>query len=225
MFGSPAGRVSPGPVSKGQQGGVVTGLAINNRLLLMRTFALLLSRATTTPADADCLRTHLLADGIGFPPSYIDFATQLGWGRRCGLWLVYVPLGQYCDSWLMCSPVIEQAMKSFYAEEGDDYLLLLEPDGYPGLRQSLVPFAMSENGAYLVWDLARRNAENELPLYVIASRMGGIHFGAENLYQFVESCPDYVAAEAAFGSRYDPAESPIRALRPVYWLSYVGQTS
>lgn len=152
-------------------------------------------------ADAAFLQTHQLADGQGFPPSYRAFATELGWGRLCGLWLIYVPLGPFPDSWLVQSPAIRRLMDAFYAAMEHDPLFV-EPDGYEGLERSLVPFAKIENGEYLAWNLAHRDAAGELPIYVIASRMGGIRYGAENLHQWVEKCTDEAAVKTVLGPNY-----------------------
>lgn len=168
----------------------------------MHTFEQLKKSSAITPPDAEYLQSHTLADGSGFPPSYSAFATQLGWGRLCGLLLVYVPLGQYPDSWLVQNPRIRQSMDEFYEEMEHDPFLL-EPDGYEGIEWSLVPFAKSENGEYLAWDLAHRSSDGELPIYVIASRMGGIRYGAENLYQFFEKCTDNAAVKTMLGLGYE----------------------
>jgi len=48
--------------------------------------------------DAEYLATHQLADSLGFPPSYQEFAKEFGWGRLGGLFLIYVLLGNYPDS-------------------------------------------------------------------------------------------------------------------------------
>lgn len=167
----------------------------------MPAFEQLKPQSVIVPADTEYLRTHKLADGLGFPPSYIDFATQLGWGRLGGLLLVYVPLGQYPDSWLVQSPKIKQYMDDFYEEMEHDPFLV-EPDGYEGIEQSLLPFALSENGEYLAWDVAHRTPDGELPIYVIASRLGGIRYGAENLSRFVEKCTDEAAVKNMFGTGY-----------------------
>lgn len=92
-------------------------------------------------------------------------------------------------------------MDEFYAEMEYDPLFL-EPDGYPGLEKSLLPFAMSENGEYLAWDLAHRSSDDELPIYVLAARMGGIRYGAPNLYDFVERCENDEAVKTMLGSSY-----------------------
>ena len=167
----------------------------------MRTFEQLKQSATVAPVDDDYLLSHKLADGTGFPNSYIDFARHLGWGRLCGLLLVYVPLGQHLDSWQVQSPRIKQFMDDFY-EEMEHAPFLVEPDGYEGIERSLLPFAMSENGEYLAWDTAHRAPDGELPIYLITSRMGGIRYGAENLYQFVEKCIDDAAVKTMFGPGY-----------------------
>jgi hypothetical protein len=92
-------------------------------------------------------------------------------------------------------------MNEFYEEVEHD-LLFLEPDGYAGIEQSLVHFAMSENGEYLVWDVAQRVADSEFPIYVLMARMGGIRYGAPNLYTFVEKCTDTVTVKSVLGTGY-----------------------
>ncbi|WP_310397508.1 SMI1/KNR4 family protein [Hymenobacter sp.] len=164
----------------------------------MHTFEHLKKQPVIAAADAEYLQAHRLADGGGFPPSYIDFATQLGWGRLCDLLLIYVPLGPYPDSWLVQSPKIRQFMNEFYQEMEHDPFLL-EPDGYESIDRSLVPFGASENGEYLAWDTAHRASDGEFPIYILASRMGGIRYGAENLHQFVEKCTNDAAVKTMFG--------------------------
>lgn len=167
----------------------------------MPSFQYLHQQPTLVAADASALLAYTFADGKGFPPSYLDFAAQLGWGRLCGLFLVYVPLGQQPASWLVQSPHIRQLMDEFY--EGMEHdTFLLEPDGYEGLPRALVPFAMSENGQYLAWDANHRNAAGEFPIYVLAARMGGIYFGANDLYQFVEKCTSDAAVKTVLGPGY-----------------------
>lgn len=41
-------------------------------------FQYLRQQPTLVAADASALLAHTFADGKGFPPSYIDFATELG---------------------------------------------------------------------------------------------------------------------------------------------------
>jgi hypothetical protein len=154
--------------------------------------------------DAEYLANHRLADGLGFPPSYQEFAREFGWGCLGGLFLIYVPLGNYPDSWLVRSPCIREALDEFYAEMAPDDPFSLEPDGYLGLAPSLLPFAMSENGQYLAWDISKRGPDGELPIYVIASRMGGLRYGGANLHELVERCLHEQAVKQVLGPGYPP---------------------
>jgi hypothetical protein len=154
--------------------------------------------------DTEYLANHQLPDKLGFPPSYQEFAKEFGWGRLGGLFLIYVPLGNYPDSWLVRSVYIRQAMDAFYAEMEPDYPFFLETDGYLGLERSLLPFAMSENGEYLAWDTSKRGPDEELPIYVIASRMGGLRYGGANLNEFVERCLSEQAVKQVLGPSYPP---------------------
>ena len=65
---------------------------------------------------------------------------------------------------------------------------LLEPDGYAGLEQKLVPFARSENGECLALDNTQRTADQEIPIYVLAARWGGIRYGGANLSHLLARC-------------------------------------
>lgn len=154
--------------------------------------------------DTEYLANHRLADNLGFPPSYQAFAKEFGWGRLGGLLLIYVPLGDYPDSWLVRSSYMRQALDAFYAEMEPDYPFFLEPDGYLGLECSLLPFAMSENGEYLAWDTSKRGPDEELPIYVIASRLGGLRYGGANLNEFVERCLSEQAIKQVLGPGYPP---------------------
>lgn len=154
--------------------------------------------------DTGYLATHRLPDNLGFPPSYQAFAQEFGWGRLGGMFLIYVPLGDQPDSWLVRSPCIREAMTAFYQELNPDDPFELEPDGYLGLEKALLPFAMSENGEYLAWDTSKRGPTNELPLYVIAARMGGVRYGGASLTEFVESCLSEQAVKQVLGPGYKP---------------------
>jgi len=93
------------------------------------------------------LKSHKLYNDIGLPPSYIDFVMTFGWGRLCGLFLVYVPLldNKFPDSWEVQSKKVKLWMDDFYGAEGNVFDFLFEPDGTPGLAKNAVPFASSEN--------------------------------------------------------------------------------
>jgi len=104
-------------------------------------------------------------------------------------------------------------MDAFYAEMESDAPLPLEPDGYLSLERSLLLFAMSENGQYLAWDTSKRGPDKELPLYVIASRMGGLRYGGANLNEFVERCLSEQTVKQVPGSGYLPLHPTFEPLK------------
>lgn len=154
--------------------------------------------------DEAYLTNHQLSDKLGFPPSYQEFAREFGWGRFGGLFLIYVPLGDYPDSWPVRSPYIREAMDEFYEEMEPADPFPLEPDGYPGLEKALLPFAMSENGEYLAWDTSQRGSDKELPIYVLAARMGSLRYGGASLHEFVERCLSGQEVKQVLGPGYPP---------------------
>ena len=68
--------------------------------------------------DPNELANFRFANGRGFPASYQRFATQYGWGRSLGNYLVYIPTKpHYCDSWQQARAVV----KSSYIHDLDEY--------------------------------------------------------------------------------------------------------
>jgi hypothetical protein len=178
----------------------------------MSLFDFLPRPSAPVPVDLAYLATHQLADKQGFPPSYQAFATEFGWGRLGRLFLIYVPLGEYADSWLVRSPHIRQALAEFYQDLDPDDPFVLEPDGYLGLEKSLVPFAMSENGEYLAWDTSHRRPDQELPIYVLASRMGGLRYAGATLQECIARCLNPLEVTQVLGPSYGPLPSTFEPL-------------
>ena len=68
--------------------------------------------------DPDELANFRFTNGRGFPASYQRFATQYGWGRSLGNYLVYIPASPHeCDSWQQA----RAAVKSTYIDDLDEY--------------------------------------------------------------------------------------------------------
>ena len=117
-------------------------------------YNLKISLSEKTSANTDELTSFRFADGSAFPVSYVDFAQQFGYGITCGEFIVYIPRGDYCDSFLNQS----KAIKNTYCdvlEKPDDVWFPLEPDADFEILRRLIPFAKSENGYYLFWDSER----------------------------------------------------------------------
>jgi len=158
-----------------------------------------------TECDQVFLTNYKLHNNLGFPLSYVQFAKTLGWGRLCGLFLVYVPLKTYPDSWGLRSRYIRGLMDEFYqfVETDAKYEFLLEPDGSFELVKNAIPFAMSENGEYLIWDIMNPDERGEFPIYMLAARMGGVNFAGRDLIHFINMCIDDEKVKIAMGSGYN----------------------
>lgn len=150
-------------------------------------FDLKLLKTPITQADSDFLLNFRLPNGKRFPRSYRDFASEYGYGLLCGLFLVYVPLGYYCDSWTIQTAVLKQTFNYFI--ENDAYLTL-EPDGSVELIERAVPFGKSENGDFLFWDLDSSSCDDELDIYVTDFGGIGVVKIASSLYDFIDKITD-----------------------------------
>ena len=157
-----------------------------------------------TEYNEKLLQEYKIRDNSGFPPSYIEFVKTLGWGRLCNLFLIYVPFKkQHPDSWDIRSSYIRALMDDFYNNKDNaSYSFLLEPDGTLDLAKNAVPFGMSENGEYLLWDAQNPDERGEYPIYVLASRMGGIRYGGKDLIHFINLCVNDRVIKRVMGLGY-----------------------
>jgi hypothetical protein len=112
------------------------------------------------------LANFRFANSRGFPASYQRFATQYGWGRSLGNYLVYIPTKpHYCDSWQQA----RAAVRSSYIHD------LYEYEGFFSaqhvcLMGRMECFAKSETGTYLFWDIESRPSQNEFDIYAFDFR-------------------------------------------------------
>jgi len=95
-------------------------------------------------------------------------------------------------------------MDQFYQFVDTDvaYDFLLEPDGSHELVNNAIPFAMSENGEFLIWDILNPDERGEYPVYSLAARMGGVRFAGKDLIDFVCRCMDDEQVKTALGPGY-----------------------
>lgn len=138
---------------------------------------------TTKPIKRDKLSSFKFEDGTSFPASYVDFAIQYGYGVTCGQFLIYMPIASNCDSFTNQSQVIKSTYSDVLGNPGDVWFPL-EPDMDFEKLKRLIPFAKSENGYYLFWDIVR-NTSNEMDIYI--TDFGGLGFikAASNLYELI----------------------------------------
>lgn len=117
--------------------------------------------------DEHTITEHVLPDGAGFPPSYVSFVRECGWGRLFGLWLIYTPVRPgFADGVVgRGRHLTERLHEEFTDGKTEGYDWKIEPDGSWEIAQRLVVFAASENGDYLAWDSGARADDSELPIY------------------------------------------------------------
>lgn len=170
-----------------------------------------LAGTPTSVADRSVVDTLRLEGDFRLPQSYADFASTLGYGLLCGLFIVYVPMASHPDS----LPVRSRELHAMLNDSIDADLFEYEPDGSPALVRRLVPFGISENGHTLAWDPAEATGDRECMIYVVAPKTLAVRRGASDLYTFVEQCLDE-RVRAMLGSGYAPLKPTFRPMQP-HW--------
>lgn len=148
-------------------------------------FNLQVVEKNTEPANRNELLSFRFKDGTSFPASYVDFATQYGYGLTCGQFLIYVWTDtSFCDSF----PNQSLAIQSTYSDvlnNADDVWFDLKPDADFEKLKRFIPFARSENGYYLFWDPVR-NRPDEMDIYITDFNGLGFVRAASDLYELFE---------------------------------------
>ncbi len=153
-----------------------------------RKYNLQILREQKEPVNMDELIRFRFDDGSSFPTSYIDFAKQYGFGRTCGEFLIYVPMGDYCDSFFNQTLAIKRTYSDVLRSPNDVWFPLKPDVDFEKLKR-LIPFARSENGNYLFWD-SERSIPDEMDIYI--TDFGGLGFikTASSLYELIEKMTD-----------------------------------
>lgn len=100
-------------------------------------------------ADSKYLKEFRFANGKPFPYSYQIFVDQFGWGRALNNYLIYIPSNpNFHDSWQQA----REDISSTYINNIDEYIGYY-PNDLLSLMERMEPFARSESGYYLFWDI------------------------------------------------------------------------
>ncbi|OCG56726.1 hypothetical protein A9G36_02520 [Gilliamella sp. Choc6-1] len=134
------------------------------------------------PVDRDFLDNYIFGNNREFPNSYKDFAINYGYGLLCNLFLIYIPMENYCDSWQNQFKFMKQLFSEYIDNE---WYLTLDPDGDIVLMRDAVPFAKSENGEFLFWNINSKSKNNEFDIYITDFKGLGVVKIAETLDEFV----------------------------------------
>lgn len=166
----------------------------------------------STPLDhgnVEFLKNYRFPNGSPFPKSYQDFALQYGYGLTMNLFMIYLPMDDYGDSWNVRS---EEIICTYIEDirSNKEPRFKLEPDGSMELLKTWIPFGSSENGHYLFWDI-REEKNNEFDIYITDFRGLGIRKAANNLYEFIEKLTDVNRFKEVLPSRtrvFEPTFQP-----------------
>lgn len=137
--------------------------------------------------NADELESFRFSNGYGFPLSYKNFVKEFGYGLTLGVFIIYIPMGDYGDSVFVRS----EEIKNTYIDDvlNEDIWFDIEPDATVEIVKRLYPFSHSETGLYLFWDIDSLH-NGELDIYI--TDFGGLGFRkvAKDLYSFIEKLTD-----------------------------------
>lgn len=124
------------------------------------------------------LKTFKFPNGRVFPKSYQLFVEQFGWGRTLNNYLIYIPVNDTLhDSWQQT----REAIKSTYINDLDDYIDYY-PENILNLMTYMEPFAKSESGFYLFWDIESQYSQNEFDIYA-TDFVGDVHCLGRDLFE------------------------------------------
>ena len=133
--------------------------------------------------DLETLEKFKFPNGHAFPKSYKDFVIQYGYGLTLEEFHIYIPMHNYCDSLF----VMSESIKNTYINDvnNGDIWFELKPDGSVDLLKNLYPFASSDNGYFLFWDL-NSYKNHEFDVFITDFRGLGFRRISSNLYDFLD---------------------------------------
>jgi hypothetical protein len=134
--------------------------------------------------NIDFLESYRFPNGKGFPLSHKEFVRTYGYGLSLNLFLIYIPMDDYGDSWNVRT---EEITETYISElnDGADPWFDLEPDGSLALVKRWIPFASSENGHYLFWD-TEHGTPNEFDIYITDFKGIGIRKAGNSIWDVFE---------------------------------------
>ena len=149
------------------------------------TFELKIEGTQECFGDVPILSTFRFNNGRSFPLSYIRFVRKYGYGLTVDLFHIYIPLAEHGDSIFIRSDEI----RSTYYEDvlNGDIWFEVAADVSLSTLKNLYPFASSDNGEYLFWDLNSLNRNNdEMDIYMTDFRSIELKKVASSLYEFID---------------------------------------
>jgi hypothetical protein len=139
--------------------------------------------------DLQTLSSHTFENVRTFPVSYVDFVRKYGYGLTADMFHIYIPMGNYGDSLSVRSAEIRS---TYYDDVINGELWFdVAPEVTTSILQNLYPFACSDNGEYLFWDLTSgSNESGEMDIYITDFRGLAMQKVADNLYEAIQKLTD-----------------------------------
>lgn len=170
----------------------------------MNIFQSLRSKNYVSYSDEAFLEQYQFADGQSLPASYIDYVHTLGYGELCGSFQIFIPLGDYANSWL----TQYYNWRNWFDEILDAEVVLQEAamasDGSRALFEHAAPFAISREKDLLFWDTRPSDRVEEYPIYTVNTEhwdhQATCHYVADNLYQCIDRLINPHEVQRIFGS-------------------------
>lgn len=168
--------------------------------------------------DLDFLENFRFSNKRKFPISYKKFVKEYGYGRALGGWFIYIPMGNYGDSWLEQNPLFKERFE--YVLDWDEEIvdMILEPDGSRELMQKCEPFAKSEDGSYLFWDIESQPIEEEFDIYLTDFSGLGVRKVATSIDELFDKMTDnnlFKEVEPLF--RQEPYPAIFECIEELYY--------
>lgn len=152
-----------------------------NAVIVSMNFTLRKCSPTIIGGENAILHNFTFVNGRKFPPSYVSFVRQYGYGLSCGLFIIYIPMGDYPDSFFIRSKEIISTYQDVLNNK-EELWFDVAPDLEYSKLKDLIPFGVSENGDYLFWDIMSK--ESEMDIYITDFRATGFLRVARDLYDF-----------------------------------------
>lgn len=136
--------------------------------------------------DLVFLENFRFANGRKLPFSYRAFVKKYGYGKALGQWYIYIPMGDYGDSWTIINPIFKERFDVVLNWEHNIVEMVLKPDGTRQLIRQAEPFGKSESGEYLFWNIHSQPSEDEFDIYVTDFSGLGVRKVAASLDELFE---------------------------------------
>lgn len=143
------------------------------------------------------------------PPSYLEFATEMGYGLLMELFLTYVPFGKESENICDSLENRNKYWKGIFNEYLNEPLSIFENPENVELLKNAEPFMKSENGEIVFWD-TRKSTNGEYPIY-LANFPVGIYHIADNFKDCIHlltNTETYKNVLKSYGSPLKPTFKP-----------------